>query len=209
MIVNHFRSCIRMEMVDEDARHNNEKCIFAIFHCFFGQFSRLYFRFDQTQHEYYFYKNDKSKQIFIHILKQVKKKTRIELMWQDEIDDLEYQDSPTMNTNTNTNINRKTNTKSMYSEEEQTWGDLYYQPITCLKKNILNAITGYQYPYRIGSKDELRFYIVMTSDPWEPKEACRLFFSSPEEYESFSGLTVSAESKQKFRNHQMAFRQSE
>jgi hypothetical protein len=129
-------------------------------------------------------------------------------MWQDEIDDIEYQDSPS-EMKTNTNINKRVMSKYSTTEEEQTWGDLYYQPITCLKKNILNAITGYQYPYRIGSKDELRFYIVMTSDPWNPKEACRLFFSSPEEYESFSGLTVSMESKRKFRNNQMMFRQSE
>ena len=118
-------------------------------------------------------------------------------MWQDEIDDLEYQDEPSR-----TNIN-------VDADPELTWKDLYYQPITCLKKNILNAITGYKYPYLIGTQDESRFYVIMTSDPWEPKEACRLFFSSPEEFESFSGHKVSSESKQKFRKHQMAFRQSE
>ncbi len=111
-------------------------------------------------------------------------------MWQDEIDDPEYQDE----------------WKDTVPAERAEYDDLYYQPITCLRKPILNAITGYKYPYLIGSKDEERFYIIMTSDPFEPKEACRLFFSSPEEYEDFSGNKVCDKSKRRFRDNQLKFR---
>jgi hypothetical protein len=111
-------------------------------------------------------------------------------MWQDEIDDPEYQDD----------------WKDTNPVEPIEYQELYYQPITCLRKNILNAITGYKYPYLIGSKDEQRFYIIMTSDPVEAKEACRLFFSSPEEYENFSGNKVSDKSKRRFRDNQLKFR---
>ena len=115
-------------------------------------------------------------------------------MWRDEIDDPEYQDE------------WKDNNRVEGHTDTEEYKDLYYQPITCLRKPILNALTGYKYPYLIGSKDEERFYIIMTSDPFEPKEACRLFFSSPEEYEFFSGNKVCDKSKHRFRDNQLKFR---
>jgi hypothetical protein len=90
----------------------------------------------------------------------------------------------------------------LYDEDKE----LYYQPIGSTKRNILNAITGQEYPYRIGSKDERRFFIIMKSDPWNPKEACRLFFTSPKEYEEFSGNVVPREGWERFRANQQTFR---
>lgn len=103
-------------------------------------------------------------------------------MWQDEIDDPEYQD-------------QDNNTNSQIIHPIQ---DFFYQPITSMHKPILNAITGEKYPYRIGTLDELRFYVVMESDPSNYKEARRLYFDSPEQYERATGRTVPLKDKQRF-----------
>ena len=118
-------------------------------------------------------------------------------MWADEINDPEYQDP----------VSDGMEVRSSTSTHLPVYKDLYYQPITGLNKRILNAITGEEYKYRIGSKDEQRFYVIMTQDPWEPKEACRLFFSSPRAYENFSGLKVSDESWTRYNMNQQKFRE--
>ena len=118
-------------------------------------------------------------------------------MWADEINDPEYQDP----------VSDGMDVRSSTSTQIPDYKDLYYQPITGLNKRILNAITGEEYKYRIGSKDEQRFYVIMTQDPWEPKEACRLFFSSPRVYENFSGLKVSQESWDRYTMNQQKFRE--
>jgi hypothetical protein len=100
-------------------------------------------------------------------------------MWRDEIDDPEYQDQEVV--------------KEVWKVPE-----FFHQPITSLNKRILNAITGEEYPYRIGSQDEHRFFVVMESDPDNYKEARRLFFDSPEQYERATRRTVSEESKRRF-----------
>jgi hypothetical protein len=117
-------------------------------------------------------------------------------MWADEINDPEYQDP----------VYDDRGSTSSASTQLPDYRDLYYQPITSLNKPILNAITGEEYKYRIGSNDEKRFYVVMTQDPFEPKEACRLFFSTPQSYENFSGLKVSNASLERFRKNREHFR---
>ena len=112
-------------------------------------------------------------------------------MWQDEIEDPDYQDPISLN---------PASAKSNY-----TLTDFFYQPITSMHKPILNAITGEEYPYRIGSRDEERFYVVMESDPANYKEARRLYFETPEQYERVTGRTVSLESKRKFYKKQKKF----
>jgi len=109
-------------------------------------------------------------------------------MWQDEIDDPEYQDN-------------LTNSQVIHPIQ-----DFFYQPITSMHKPILNAITGEQYPYRIGSRDELRFYVVMESDPSNYKEARRLYFETPEQYERATGRTVPVKAKQRFYAKQKQFK---
>jgi hypothetical protein len=118
-------------------------------------------------------------------------------MWADEINDPEYQDP----------VSYETDVRSSTSSNIPDYKDLYYQSITVLNKRILNAITGEEYKYRIGSKDEERFYVIMTQDPWEPKESCRLFFSSPRAYENFSGLKVSQSSWERYNKNQQRFRE--
>jgi len=113
-------------------------------------------------------------------------------MWQDEIDDQDYQDPISVNA-----IN------SQITSQIET--EFFYQPITSMNKRILNAITGEEYPYRIGTRDEERFYVVMESDPNNYKEARRLYFDSPEQYERVTGRVVSAESKRRFYNKKKKF----
>lgn len=112
-------------------------------------------------------------------------------MWQDEIDDPDYQDPISVNAAG----------PSICMEN-----DFFYQSITSMHKPILNAITGQQYPYRIGTRDEERFYVVMESDPNDYKEARRLYFDSPDQYERATGRTVSIESKRRFHEKQKKFR---
>jgi hypothetical protein len=108
-------------------------------------------------------------------------------MWQDEIDDFEFQDDLVP--------------LKMADRQE-----FFYQSITSYTKNILNAITGKDTGYKIGSHDERRFYVIMEGDPKQIKEARRLFFSSPEEYENATGIKVHENSKKRFNEKQKLFR---
>ena len=107
-------------------------------------------------------------------------------MWRDEIDDPEFQDEICVN--------------ATFDNHE-----FYFQPITS-RYNILNAVTGHEYKYKIGSNDEKRFYIVMQADPWNPKESCRLFFESPDQYEQTTGNKVSEKSRLRFLEYQKLFK---
>ena len=118
-------------------------------------------------------------------------------MWADEINDPEYQDAEMDCRSSNSKV----------SSALPDYKELYYQPITALNRRILNAVTGEEYKFRIGSEDEKRFYVIMTQDPFQPKEACRLFFSSPSSYENFSGLKVSQESWSRYYKNREYFRQ--
>lgn len=74
---------------------------------------------------------------------------------------------------------------------------------------IVNAVTGFKYPHRLGSKDMLRYYIVVgnAGKKHDYKEACRFFYGSPEEFERSSGLPVSAASKQRWLKNQELFKE--
>jgi hypothetical protein len=100
-------------------------------------------------------------------------------MWQDEIDDPEYQDVvhhvPTIDPK-----------------------DFFCQPITSFSRNILNAVTGEDTGYKIGSVDEKRFYVIMENDPFSPRDARRLYFDSPDQYEVATGRRVSKSSRERF-----------
>jgi len=128
-------------------------------------------------------------------------------MWWDELNDADY--APTFNAFT--------------PKDTLT---LHYNSITS-RRPILNAITGEYYfrhvldstgsrsplkherdkkvPYRMGSCDEGRFYVVIQGEPGNPKESCKLFFDSPEQYERFTGIEVCATSKTAFLERKKAF----
>lgn len=110
-------------------------------------------------------------------------------MWRDEIDDLDFQDE-------------------LIPLPMSERPEFFSQPITAYTKNILNAVTGEDTGYRIGSANERRFYVIMERDPHKdrPREARRLFFESPEQYEALTGITVSAQSKKRFQTNQNNFK---
>jgi hypothetical protein len=119
-------------------------------------------------------------------------------MWADELFDPDYYD-PQVKVPTSSRRSRK------FAMEMAKKPQFFHQPITTHSKNIVNAITGEEYPYRIGSKDERRFYVVMENDPMNYKEARRLFFDSPQEYENATGRVVSHESKQRYYANRATF----
>jgi len=90
---------------------------------------------------------------------------------------------------------------------------VYFNSMTS-RLPIINAITGNTYyhlsgtskvPYRIGSYDEGRFYVIVMGQPDNPKESCKLFFDSPEQYERFTGNEVPLENKAKFKARKASF----
>ena len=111
-------------------------------------------------------------------------------MWADEIDDPEYQDE----------------VRPRVSIVDPK--DFFYQPITTFSKNILNAVTGEDTGYRVGSLDEYRFYVVMENDPFSRRDARRLYFSSPTQYEIATGIRVSKQSYDRFRANQTRFQKT-
>jgi len=108
-------------------------------------------------------------------------------MWQDEIDDPEYQDVVQPGVPT---VEPK---------------DFFHQPITTFSKNIVNAVTGEDTGYRIGSADEYRFYVVMENDPNNGREARRLYFDSPTQYEIATGRIVTKQRRDRFYSNQKQF----
>ena len=121
-------------------------------------------------------------------------------MWADEINDPEFQDIPEPIVS---NYREKPTKKS--EDYAPDYRDLYFQPISSVRKPILHALTGEKTKYLIGTKDEQRFFTVTSQDPFDPKENIRLFFSTPQEYEKFSGVKVSEEKLQFYNDNQKKF----
>jgi len=122
-------------------------------------------------------------------------------MWADELFDPDYYDADPHPQQVSSNKR-----KNRFHSEMKKRPQFFHQPIASLNKNILHAITGEELPYKIGSKDEFRFYVVMDNDPHNYKEPRRLFFYSPEEYERMTGTIVSQHSKERFRMNQWVIR---
>nr|QBK87075.1 MAG: hypothetical protein LCMAC103_04190 [Marseillevirus LCMAC103] len=64
------------------------------------------------------------------------------------------------------------------------------------KSSILDAITGYRTLYRVGSKDEVRFWKVRVATT---RDQNTYFFTSPEAHERSTGVTIDAETKSLWR----------
>ena len=108
-------------------------------------------------------------------------------MWADEIDDPEYQDEVTPRV-------------ALVDPK-----DFFHQPITTFSRNILNAVTGEDTGYKIGSLDEYRFYVIMENDPFSKRDARRLYFDSPSQYEIATGIRVSQKSRDRYSMNQKRF----
>jgi len=119
-------------------------------------------------------------------------------MWADELFDPDYYD-PQVKVPTSTRRSKK------FTMEMKKKPKFFHQPINTYSKNIVNAVTGQEYSFRIGSKDEKRFYVVMENDPLNYKDARRLFFDSPQQYENATGIHVSMDSRQRFYDNKALF----
>lgn len=122
-------------------------------------------------------------------------------MWADELFDPDYYDA-----DPHPQATTSGRRKNRFQMEMKKRPQFFHQSITCYNKNILHAVTGEEMPYRIGSKDESRFYVVMENDPTNYKDARRLFFYSPEEYERATGIEASHHSKARYRMNQWVLR---
>ena len=73
---------------------------------------------------------------------------------------------------------------------------------------IVYSVTGVKYPYRLGTKDMLRFYQVVgnAGKKGDYKEACRFFYDTPDQFERSSGMVVSDASKRRFLKNQEMFK---
>ena len=107
-------------------------------------------------------------------------------MWYDELIDPDFQDQQVATLKTR---------KTKFS----------HQSISSWNKNILDAVTGIDTGYKIGSIDEYRFYVVMENDPDNNKDPRRLYFKSPTEYERVTGIRVSEKSHLRYKNNRNNF----
>ena len=112
-------------------------------------------------------------------------------MWADEIDDPEYQD--------------EVQVQRVALVDPK---DFFHQPITTFSRNIVNAVTGEDTGYRVGSTDEYRFYVIMENDPFSKRDARRLYFDSPTQYEIATGIRVSKQSHDRFLSNQKRFQKT-
>jgi hypothetical protein len=116
-------------------------------------------------------------------------------MWADELYDPEFYD-----------VDKPTEQEKNKNFDKPDYKDLYYQSNTALNKPIINAVTGEVYKYRLGTEDVKRFYVVVRPDPYDPKEACHLFFSSPAQSERYDGIPVSQYMIDRFNKNKEYFR---
>ena len=63
----------------------------------------------------------------------------------------------------------------------------YYKSGTGIGAYIVDAETGQVTKHKVGSHDELRYFTVMIN---EGKESVKLFYTSPEQYESHRNASV-------------------
>lgn len=68
-----------------------------------------------------------------------------------------------------------------------------------LNKVIVNAITGVEYPWTVGSYGENYLWKVMNTTHFEPK---LYFYDSPEQYEEYRRVKINPESKMAWHNFQ-------
>ena len=127
----------------------------------------------------------------------------------DDYDDYDDNDSTSVVSN-KSNSNRKTYKKYSKGNRIETkirsnsgpGSEFNYFMQDKQGRNIINALTGFIYPFKVGSKEEKQFWRVMIpyykDGSWE---GVKLFYDSPEQFENHKGITVDNYVKQKWRNN--------
>ena len=75
----------------------------------------------------------------------------------------------------------------------------YYKSGSRPGDHIVDAVTGQTYKYKVGSSDESRFFTVMIN---EGKEGVKLFYSSPEQYETHRHVSLNDSIKIKWKEEE-------
>ena len=75
----------------------------------------------------------------------------------------------------------------------------YYKSSSRPGEPIVNAEDGQIYKYKVGSTDERRFFTVMVN---EDKEGIKLFYNSPEQYESHRHVVLNDSIKIKWKQEE-------
>lgn len=73
------------------------------------------------------------------------------------------------------------------SENSTKYKKKYFKSSNKIGASIVNAETGQILEHIVGSKDESRYFTVMIN---EGKECVKLFYNSPEQYESHRNVSV-------------------
>ena len=126
----------------------------------------------------------------------------------DDYDDYDDNDSTSVVSN-KSNSNRKTYKKYSKGNRIETkirsnsgpGSEFNYFMQDRQGRNIINALTGFIYPFKVGSKEEKQFWRVMIPYYKEGSwEGVKLFYDSPEQFENHKGITLDNYIKQKWRN---------
>ena len=71
--------------------------------------------------------------------------------------------------------------------------------------NIRDAVTGMYYNYKIGSKDEERFFSVVDCTGTKSKSSLLFFYQSPKHYESVNNTSVNYDTHHRWNQLQTQF----
>jgi len=82
----------------------------------------------------------------------------------------------------------------------------YYKSSSYNGAHIVNAETGQTMKHKVGSLDESRYFTVMVNDG---KEGVKLFYNSPEQYESHRNMSIDDNVKIEWHNREYERRISE
>jgi hypothetical protein len=72
----------------------------------------------------------------------------------------------------------------------------------CVGSNIRDAVTGVYYNYKVGSKDEDRFFSVVDCTGTQSNSTITYFYQSPNHYETVNKTTVNENTHYRWNNLQ-------
>ena len=75
----------------------------------------------------------------------------------------------------------------------------------CIGTGIRDAVTGVYYNYKVGSKDEDRFFSVVDCTGSKSKASILYFYQSPSHYESVNKTTVNEDTHYRWNQQQTQF----
>lgn len=96
-------------------------------------------------------------------------------------------------------FNKSSTTDKNAGVQKQRSKKKYYKSSSRPGSYIVDAVTGQTWNYKVGSEDEKRFFTVMIN---EGKEGVKLFYSSPEQYETHRRISLNDSIKIKWKQQE-------